>query len=92
MNNFFALEGKVALITGGTSGIGLSTAKRFRAAGAKVVISGRREAKEIAEQIGAVAIKCDVSQEEDVKKLMQATFEEFNQLDILVNNAGVNKG
>ncbi len=92
MGTFFNLQGKVAVVTGGTSGIGLSTAQRLTAAGAKVVISGRRDAQEIANKIGAVAIKCDVSQEDDVKKLMEATFEQFNQLDILVNNAGVNKG
>ena len=92
MAEFFSLKDKVAVVTGGTSGIGLSTAERFVKAGAKVVISGRREATEIADQIGAIALKCDVSQEEDVKKLMKNTQEKLGKLDILINNAGVNKG
>ena len=80
MTEFFGLKDKVAVVTGGTSGIGLSTAKRFVKAGAKVVISGRREATEIAQKIGAIALKCDVSQEEDVKKLMQTTQEKLGKI------------
>lgn len=92
MSQFFSLENKVAVITGGTSGIGLSTAERLVKAGAKVVISGRREATEIAQKIGAISLTCDVSKEEDVKNLMQTACDRLGKIDIVVNNAGVNKG
>ena len=52
MSDFFRLDGQVAVITGGTSGIGLKAAERFIDAGAKVVISGRKDGTEIAEKIG----------------------------------------
>ena len=90
MADFFSLQDQVAVITGGTSGIGLEAAKRFIANGAKVVISGRKDGTAIAEEIGAKFVQCDVSKEEAVESLMEATKETFGNLDIVVNNAGAN--
>ena len=92
MSNFFDLSGKVAVITGGTSGIGLATAKRLAAAGAKVAIAGRRAASELAESFGAISVACDVSREDDIQALMQTVHDSLGPLDIVVNNAGVNAG
>lgn len=90
------LENKVALITGGTSGIGKATALAFSAAGAKVVFSGRRaqEGEDIASLIRKSGAEClfvqsDVSSEKDVKALIQKTVENYGRLDIAFNNAGV---
>lgn len=92
MNDQFSLSGQVAVITGGTSGIGLEAAKRFLAAGAKVVVAGRKDGTETANQIGAKFIQCDVSKEDSVESLMEAAKNEYGDLDIVVNNAGANFG
>ena len=90
--SFFDLSGRVAVITGGTSGIGLATAKRLAAAGAKVAIAGRRDASELACTFGAIAIACDVSKEEQLEYLMQTVHDRLGKIDISINNAGVNAG
>lgn len=86
------LEGKVALITGGTSGIGEATVELFVAHGAKVMIAARSEDKgaEMVKALGANTrfIKTDVSREEDIKAAIDATVAAFGRLDILFNNAG----
>jgi NAD(P)-dependent dehydrogenase (short-subunit alcohol dehydrogenase family) len=90
------LSGKVALVTGGTSGIGKTTAIEFARAGAKVVVSGRRE-KEGAdvvaeiEKLGGTAafIRADVSRDADVKAMIAFTVATYGRLDIAFNNAGV---
>jgi 3alpha(or 20beta)-hydroxysteroid dehydrogenase len=92
MSEFFSLADQVAVITGGTSGIGLEAAKRFISAGAKVVISGRKDGTAIANEIGAMFIQCDVSKEEAVESLMEQAKEAYGNLDIVVNNAGANFG
>lgn len=92
MSDYFSLENNVAVITGGTSGIGLEAAKRFIASGAKVVISGRKDGTAIADEIGATFIQCDVSNEASVKALMEKAVETYGKIDILVNNAGANFG
>ena len=92
MSDFFSLGGQVAVITGGTSGIGLKAAERFIAAGARVVISGRKDGSEIADRIGATFVQCDVGNAESVEKLMQATEDTYGKIDIIVNNAGANFG
>ena len=92
MNEYFSLDGQVAVITGGTSGIGLKAAERFIGAGAKVVISGRKDGTEIAEKIGATFIQCDVGNAESVENLMQAAQDTYGNIDIIVNNAGANFG
>jgi len=86
------LKGKVAVITGGTSGIGARTAEVFVAHGAKVVIAGRRQARgeKLAQKLGDAAsfIRTDVSVEADVKAMIDHAVSRFGRLDCLVNNAG----
>ena len=90
------LEDKVTLITGGGSGIGRATALAFAQAGAKVVISGRRE-REGYETLGLIKqaggqgafIKADVSKEADVQGLVQHTLSAYGRLDAAFNNAGI---
>lgn len=89
------LEGKVGLVTGGTSGIGRETAVLFAKAGAKVAVAGRRE-KEGAETVDliraaggdAVFVKAEVSNADEVDALVKKTVEQFGRLDIAFNNAG----
>lgn len=90
------LKEKVALITGGTSGIGEAMSKVFAAEGAEVVLTGRsrekgrRIADEIAEAGGrALFLSCDVSDPASVTELRRLFAEKYDRLDILVNNAGV---
>ena len=92
MSDFFRLDDQVAVITGGTSGIGLAAAKRFIAAGARVVISGRKDGTDIAEEIGAHFVQCDVSDPDSVDALMAKAQELLGNIDIIVNNAGANFG
>jgi NAD(P)-dependent dehydrogenase (short-subunit alcohol dehydrogenase family) len=86
------LEGKVAVVTGGTSGIGARTAELFVAEGARVVIAGRRreKGKQVAAALGAAAsfIRSDVSVETEVRAMIEHAVEKFGRLDCLVNNAG----
>jgi len=96
MNNNNTFAGKVALVTGGTSGIGKATAIAFARGGAKVVLSGRREKEgaqvvaEIKKLGGAAAfVRGDVAKDADVKKMVDFTVEKFGKLDIAFNNAGV---
>lgn len=92
----FNLEGKVALITGGAKGLGLAFAEAMAEAGCDVVCADidteelEKAVKKI-EKTGqkAMAIVCDVTKEEDVKKMMKETEEAFGRLDILFNNAGI---
>jgi 3-oxoacyl-[acyl-carrier protein] reductase len=86
-------DGKVFLITGGTTGFGLATAHLAQRLGARVAIAGRRpdRGKQAAEALGgeALFVPADVSVESEVKRLIAAVLERFGRLDILVNNAGV---
>jgi 3-oxoacyl-[acyl-carrier protein] reductase len=85
------LNNAVALITGGSSGIGRAVAQTLAASGTRVAITGRDSGRltEAARQLGAHAIVADVSIEADVKRSCSETLEKFGDLDILVNNAGV---
>jgi len=87
-----ALEGKVAVITGATSGIGARTAERFVMEGARVVLAGRRRdrGEMLATALGNVAsfVPTDVSIEADVKNMIDHTVRLFGRLDCLFNNAG----
>lgn len=89
-------EGKIALVTGGTSGIGRETAVLFAKSGAKVAVAGRREAEgnETVELIRAAGsdglfVKTDVSKRPDVETLIQIVVEKFGRLDMAFNNAGI---
>src|SRR5580692_6055897 len=86
-----ALDGKIAIVTGGTSGIGEGIAKAFVSEGAKVVIVGRREeeGRALEKQIGVRFVRADVANEADVKAMVDRTLEWFGRLDCLVNNAGI---
>lgn len=88
-NNFFSLKGKSAFITGGGSGIGLAVAKRFVAAGAKVVIADIQNSSEIATSIGAIYVELDVCNETSMQNALGFANEAVGKLDILLNNAGV---
>ena len=90
------LAGRVAWISGATSGIGEAVAELFAREGASVVLTGRR--LELGEAVAgrindaggsALALKCDVSREADVEKSIRAAAEKFGRLDILINNAGM---
>lgn len=85
------LAGKVAIITGGASGIGAATARRFREEGAEVVLSDVQDAtgKRLAEEIGAVFQHHDVTDEAAWREVMAVTESRFGRLDILFNNAGI---
>jgi len=85
----FSLSGKSALITGGTSGIGLMVARRYIAAGAKVIIVGRRATGQaLAAEIGAQFLQCDVADEDAVASMLNSAEQLQGKLDILVLNAG----
>jgi NAD(P)-dependent dehydrogenase (short-subunit alcohol dehydrogenase family) len=90
------LVDKVALITGGTSGIGEATAELFAAEGAKVVITGRSEEKGagVAERLGenVLFLRADVMEERDIEASVNFTVERFGKLDVLFNNAGGSVG
>lgn len=90
-------KNKIALITGSSRGIGKATALLFAKEGAKVAVnyfSSEKEAFAVVNEIKkigseAIAIKCDVSKEDEVKKMIQQTIDRFGRIDILVNNAGI---
>ena len=89
------LKGKVAVITGGNSGIGLATAKEFVEQGAHVVISGR-DRKTLDEAVreignGVLAVRADVSKLADIDELVSAVATNFGRIDVLFVNAGVGK-
>lgn len=90
------LDNKIAVITGGNSGVGAASARLFAREGAKLVISARRQAQldavaqEIREAGGEVLpVVCDISKSEDCENLIKKTVETYGRIDILVNNAGV---
>lgn len=97
LSTVFSLEGKVALITGASKGIGYSIAETFAAAGAKVVISSRKQdaLDEMAIQLKnkgyeATGIACNVGKMNELPLLVEKTVEKYGTIDILVNNAAAN--
>ena len=85
------LAGKVAVITGGASGIGLATAKRFAAEGATVVIGDMDEVAGpvAAESVGGLFVKVNVTDEDEVNALFDAAHDAYGSVDIAFNNAGI---
>lgn len=99
MNDLFDISGKVALVTGGTRGIGLMIARGFVEAGAKVYVSSRKASvcDEVAAELSAIgeciALPADLSTEEECRRLADEIIErEHGRLDILINNAGATWG
>ena len=90
--NVFRLDGKIALVTGASSGIGAQTVKLFSSLGAKVIAAARREDRlqDLANQYPDVmAVRCDVGVEADCKNLVDTIINEYGKIDILINNAGI---
>jgi NADP-dependent 3-hydroxy acid dehydrogenase YdfG len=92
------LDGKVVVITGASSGIGEATAEALAGEGATVVVAARREERlsDLVEKLNgdggkALAVECDVTDEEQAHALIQRAKDEFGRVDILINNAGVMK-
>jgi NAD(P)-dependent dehydrogenase (short-subunit alcohol dehydrogenase family) len=94
--DMFRLEGRTALVTGASSGLGVAFARGLAGAGASVVVTARRRERleGLAAELEAdgrqtLPVPCDVTREDQVELLVQATLKRFGRLDILVNNAGV---
>jgi NAD(P)-dependent dehydrogenase (short-subunit alcohol dehydrogenase family) len=85
------LEGRVAVVTGGCSGIGLATVRRFAEEGAKVVIGDLADevGREIADQVGGGFVHCDVTSQDEVEALFRTAKQTFGSVDIAFNNAGI---
>ncbi|MDQ3152738.1 MAG: 3-oxoacyl-ACP reductase FabG [Actinomycetota bacterium] len=96
VNDLFRLDGKVALVTGASSGLGVAFARALAEAGADVALAARREdrlaeTRRVVEAIGrrAITVRTDVVSPEDCQALVDATMAAFGRVDVLVNNAGV---
>ena len=95
--DLFDLGGKVAIVTGGNAGIGWGIAQGLAEAGASVVIAARNEARsaKAADTLTnggatALAVRCDVTDDESIQAMVQTTLARLGRIDILVNNAGIN--
>ena len=97
MKNYFDLSGRVAVVTGASTGLGLQMAKAFASQGANLVLLARRmnlleeNAKAITAEFGVEVLPfaCDITDTEKVKAAVAATIERFGRVDILMNNAGM---
>ncbi|MEO1285277.1 MAG: SDR family NAD(P)-dependent oxidoreductase, partial [Pseudomonadota bacterium] len=86
------LSGKSAIVTGGASGFGEGIARKFVAEGAKVLIAdlNLEGAERLAGELGAMAVRTDVAEDQSVQTMVETATREFGQVDILVNNAAIN--
>jgi len=85
------LGGKVAIVTGGASGIGAATARVFAEAGAKVIVADQQDGASVAKEIGVAFQLCDVRSSDAVKALVDFAVAAHGRLDVLVNNAGIER-
>lgn len=98
MQSLFSIEGKTALVTGGTRGIGLMIARGYLEAGARVFISSRKPdaGQRVVDELSSIgpieSIPADLSTEDECRRLAQETASRVDRLDILVNNAGATWG
>ena len=85
------IEGKVAVVTGGCSGIGLATVRRFAEEGAKVVIADLNDdlGAQLAEELGGTYVHCNVADKAEVDNLFKVAFDTYGRIDIAFNNAGI---
>lgn len=83
------LDGKVAVVTGGSAGIGRATAEKYLEFEANVLIANRsaESGRTTAEELGCDFVQCDVAEHEQVNALVETTVEEYGRLDVIVNNA-----
>ncbi|RUM42677.1 MAG: 3-oxoacyl-[acyl-carrier-protein] reductase [Desulfurobacterium sp.] len=90
---FEELKGKVVLVTGGTRGIGRAIAERFKSLGSIVYITGTNEerTKTVAEEMGVNGVKMDVTDREEVKRVVSEIIEKEERIDVLINNAGITR-
>jgi gluconate 5-dehydrogenase len=97
MSNLFDLSGKAAVVTGGSSGLGVQMAHALASQGSDVVVMARRLEKlqqvredlERQHKIRSLAVECDVTNEDQIRQAKEKILQEFSKIDILVNNAGV---
>jgi NAD(P)-dependent dehydrogenase (short-subunit alcohol dehydrogenase family) len=92
--DLFGLDGRVAIVTGASSGLGDRFARVLSAAGAQVVGAARRahRLEKLAGEVdGLAAVTCDVSKDADLERLVDTTLERFGRIDVLVNNAGISR-
>jgi 3-oxoacyl-[acyl-carrier protein] reductase len=94
MSGYASLEGKVALVTGGSRGIGAAISRELGSAGARVAVnhqSGKDPAEEIASEIGGIALAANVGDPAEAKELIERVESELGDIDVLVNNAGITR-
>ncbi|MGH3027403.1 MAG: 3-oxoacyl-[acyl-carrier-protein] reductase [Gaiellaceae bacterium] len=94
MSGYASLEGKVALVTGGSRGIGAAISRELGSAGARVAVnyrSGKEPAEEIASEIGGIALAANVGDPAEAKELIERVESELGDIDVLVNNAGITR-
>ena len=96
-DSFLSLQGKVAIITGAATGLGATTAQILAAAGAKVLINHMPAQESQAQAVAndcateSICLAGDITRDEDCKKIVQTTIDQWGRIDILINNAGINK-
>ncbi|MBW3592748.1 MAG: 3-oxoacyl-[acyl-carrier-protein] reductase [Actinobacteria bacterium] len=94
MPKFGSLDGKVALVTGASRGIGAAIARELAAGGARVAVnyrSGREGGEAVASEIGGIALQADVSKPDETAVLVERVESELGEIDVLVNNAGITR-